>query len=46
MLNFLAMRLGTSVCAIKIPVMVRNWAPFLAILVVWLLLMAFVRRRD
>jgi hypothetical protein len=33
-------------CAVKIPVAVRNWTPFVAILVVWLVLMAFARRRD
>jgi hypothetical protein len=44
MLNFLAM--GASFFAIKIPVYVRNWAPFVAILLIWLGLMAFVRRRD
>ena len=44
MVNFLAM--AASFFAIKIPVYVRNWAPFVAILIVWLVLMAFVRRRD
>jgi hypothetical protein len=46
MVNFQAVRLATPLCAIKIPVVVHNWAPFVAILIVWLVLMAFVRRRD
>ena len=46
MLNFLAMPLAAALSAIVIPVHMRNWAPFVAILIVWLALMAFVRRRD
>jgi hypothetical protein len=44
MFNSLAM--AASFLAIKIPVFVRNVGPFVAILVVWLALMAFVKRRG
>lgn len=46
MVNFLAMGWAAALCAIAISVAVRNWAPFVGILLVWLVLMAFVRRQD
>ncbi len=46
MLSFPVMPAAASLFAIKIPVFVRNVGPFVAILVLWLGLMLFVRRRD
>lgn len=46
MVNAATIFLAASLCAIKVPVFVRNVGPFVAILIVWLGLMAFARRRD